>query len=288
MKVRLIRTAFISVICIVLCLGFGLPALAYAADYEFSSGADTRETFGKPTGYDEPVHGDPLAVNQRRNKDAAFLPPSYGFFSGDFPTGPSSLYHDNSVSGGYTQIRGMEPDGAYNLASADTAYAGAYASGSSSVEISYSDAPGVPPASTSVSAGQKTAPKYYEDGSMGTLHIQRLDKTLKVYEGETLENMKRGIGHFESTSAWDGNVGFAGHNRGAAGYFGFVKNLNTGDKITYTTPYGSRVYEVSRKEKINEYDYTGLGWSADNTLTLITCVENQSELRWLVQAVEIR
>lgn len=329
-------------LALTLSLGFALcsccPASVfaydntYATNYGFESGPNTSSTFGKPTGYDEPVKGDPLAVNLRRNKDAAFSPPAYGFFSGDFPTNPSSLYHDNSPSGGYTLIYGLEPSGAYNISesgvymgygstsvsngggNSGSPYGGngvssmpgangsAYGSGgsasggngityggsgSSSLTTSYSNAGQGLLQATSASA-YNTVPKYYDDGSMGVLTIERLNKSFKVYEGETLENMKKGIGHFESTSAWDGNVGFAGHNRGAAAYFGFVKDLNIGDKIRYTTPYGERVYEVFRKEKISEYDYSGLGWAVDNIVSLITCVENQSELRWLVQAAEVR
>ena len=121
----------------------------------------------------------------------------------------------------------------------------------------------------------------------GTLTISKLNKNIKVYEGESLENMKKGIGHFEMTSAWDGNVGFAGHNRGAAAYFSFVKDLVVGDKITYTTKYGTRTYEVYRKDKISETDYTGLSWSAENIISLITCVADEPAYRFIVQAREV-
>jgi len=132
-----------------------------------------------------------------------------------------------------------------------------------------------------------TAAWKYDDGSIGQLYIEKINKTLKVYEGESLENMKKGIGHFESTSAWDNNVGLAGHNRGASGYFGFVKNLKIGDKLTYTTRYGVRSYKIVSKEQISDTDYTSLGRTDKNTLTLITCVENKPSLRWSVQAEEI-
>ena len=101
-------------------------------------------------------------------------------------------------------------------------------------------------------------------------------------------NKKKGIGHFEFTSAWDGNCAFAGHNRGAAAYFAFVKDLAVGDRIIYTTPYGKRTYEVYNKVKISETDYSGLGWSPTNIISLITCVANESAYRYLVQAYELR
>lgn len=78
------------------------------------------------------------------------------------------------------------------------------------------------------------------------------------------------------------------HNRGASGYFGFVKDLEIGDKMTYTTRYGVRNYKIVSKIRINDTDYTSLGWTDKNTLTLITCVENKPSLRWSVQAEEIK
>lgn len=300
---KTINKALFSAVCLSLCVSFSVPAFAYdstySTNYGFSSGPDNDETFGNSTSYDEPARTDPLTSNQRRNKDAADLPPAYGHFSGDIPTDESSPYHDNAPTAGYAQISGSVQNGSYTAAAVDvsdnynTSANGGYTNGSysgsgtSSVSTDYSNQTETLP-STSTSSGYNTVPKYFDDGSMGKLHIKGVNKTLKVYEGETLENMRKGIGHFESTSAWDGNVGFAGHNRGASAYFSFVKNMEIGDEIIYTTPYGTRTYKVYRKEKINEYDYSGLGWTVDNVLSLITCVENQSELRWLVQASEVR
>ena len=254
-----------------LCAALAVPALA--ADYSFGSGPDTGDTFGKPTGYDAPVTPDPMTENTRRNKDNSALPPPYFYGSGDIPTGPSSLYHDNTPPNvGLTGNPSAGLDYSYNGGVTD---------------IGGGEHGGMLP-STSVyeAAVVNTAPRYYSDGSIGTLTIPKANKTLKVYEGESLENMRKGIGHFESTSAWDGNIGFAGHNRGAAAYFGFVKDLAVGDTITYTTLYGVRTYTVYNKVKISETDYSGLGWSAENIISMITCVENEPAYRWLVQARE--
>jgi sortase A len=141
---------------------------------------------------------------------------------------------------------------------------------------------------TSVTTAQITEPLYYDNGTIGTLYIDKLAKSINVYEGESLENLKLGIGHFSYTSTWDGNVGIAGHNRGTAAYFSFVKDLKIGDTLTYSTRYGSRTYKIYSKEQVSEYDSSSLGWSADNIITMITCVENVPELRWCVQAVQIK
>jgi sortase A len=253
-----------TLLTLALCAVCAVPA--FAADYSFGSGPDSGTTFGKPTGYDEPVTGDPLSSNERRNKDNAALPPPYFYGSGDIPTDPSSLYHDNTPVG------------------TGSGYGG---NGGGSGGVSLPDVPGSLP-STSVSAVLNTAPKYYNDGSIGTLYVARTGKTIKVYEGEDLSNLAIGAGHFPLTSAWDGNVALCGHNRGGSAYFSFVKDLEPGDRLTYTTPYGTRTYEVYSKTQIGEYDRTGLGWSADNTLTLITCIANVPELRYQAVAREVK
>jgi sortase A len=141
--------------------------------------------------------------------------------------------------------------------------------------------------STSIAAGF-SAPLFYADGSIGTLNIARTGQTIRVFAGETLENMNKGAGHFTMTSAWFGNVGLSAHNRGSAPFFAFVKDMQIGDRITYETLYGIRTYELFSLEKICEYDFSRLGRSVDNLLTLITCVENTPELRWAAQLREVR
>jgi sortase A len=257
---------------IAVCALFAAPAApALAADYAFESGADTLAEFGRATSTDEPVAPDPMSENIRRNKDAALLPPPYGVFSGDIPTEPSSPYHDNLRESGFVApAQDLPQTGGED-----------YAPGGSGVTIGSS-------AQASPAPMRSTAPWQYDDGSIGTLRILKTGKTVAVYEGETQENLKRGAGHFSSTSAWDGNVALCGHNRGNSAHFGFVKDLAIGDRIAYATRYGSRVYEVFRKEQIGEYDNSGLAWSSENLLTLITCVENTPELRWAVTLREAR
>ena len=131
-------------------------------------------------------------------------------------------------------------------------------------------------------------PWYFEDGSIGSLYVARTGKTIKVYEGEDSSNLAKGAGHFSSTSAWDGNVALAGHNRGTSPYFSFVKDMQNGDTLTYTTRYGTRTYKVISKTQINEWDNLPLSWSADNILTLITCVADVPEMRYCVIATEVR
>lgn len=126
-----------------------------------------------------------------------------------------------------------------------------------------------------------------KDGSIGTLKIPSLDINMKVWEGETKESMKKGLGHYSSTSAWDGNIGVCGHNRGAKYTIGSIKDLEIGDTITYTTIYGTRTYEVVLVKTISNSDWSYLQATADNRITLTTCLANQPEKRICVQAVQI-
>ena len=128
----------------------------------------------------------------------------------------------------------------------------------------------------------------FKDGSIGTLKIAKLGISVKVWEGESTTSMAKGVAHYSSTSAWDGNVGLAGHNRGAKYNIGVIKNLVAGDIITYTTMYGTRTYAVSVVKTIANTDWSYLQGTADNRITITTCLENHPESRVCVQAVEVK
>jgi len=126
----------------------------------------------------------------------------------------------------------------------------------------------------------------YKDGSIGTVKIPSLKIDIKVWEGETADSMKKGLGHYSSTSAWNGNVAVCGHNRGSKYVIGTIKDLKQGDIITYTTMYGTRTYAVETVKIISNSDWSDLQSTADNRITLTTCLADHPESRVLVQAVE--
>ena len=107
-----------------------------------------------------------------------------------------------------------------------------------------------------------------------------------MYQGTGSKTLARGVGHFEETSIWNGNIALAAHNRGTNDYFGEVHTLDIGDRITLATKLGTRTYKVVSVEKISETDRSELSPSAENRLTLYTCVRDQRTYRWCVQAVE--
>ena len=126
-----------------------------------------------------------------------------------------------------------------------------------------------------------------KDGSIGTLKIPSLNINMKVWEGETRASMAKGLGHYSSTSGWDGNIGICGHNRGAKYNIGSIRNLEIGDNITYSTVYGTRTYAVILVKTISDSDWSYLQATADNRITITTCLANQPSKRVCVQAVEV-
>ena len=55
---------------------------------------------------------------------------------------------------------------------------------------------------------------YYKGGHLGRLEIPVLDLSAKIYEGTGSATLAKGVGHFDETSIWGGNVCLAAHNRG--------------------------------------------------------------------------
>ena len=125
------------------------------------------------------------------------------------------------------------------------------------------------------------------NGAVGKISIPAIGvKNYYLWEGETTASMKKGLGHFTSTSVWNGNVAVCGHNRGAKYVIGSIKDLDVGDKITYTTSMGTRTYLVETVTKISSSDWSYLSSTTDNQMTLLTCVAGDSSQRWCVQGVQ--
>lgn len=119
------------------------------------------------------------------------------------------------------------------------------------------------------------------------LQIPSISLIAPICEGTTKEVLNQYIGHFEITPKIDGNIGFAAHNRGyPVNYFQDLKNVKSGDKIIYTYGDITRTYKVICNIQISDIDWSYLQNTEDNTITLITCIENKPEYRRCVQAIE--
>ena len=255
----------IITLCLSLCMTAALAAPAYALEYSIDAPDDY--DFGRNTSIDVIHTADGGAMkNTDISKNAALIPPAFGSESmnalntGEYLTpnlAPGGIPASGSVIGG----------GASGVVTPGSTVSG----GNYQPFVLFTDV---------------TSELYYKNGSLGRLDIPALDLSVRICQGTDSKTLAKGVGHFEDTSIWEGNVCLAAHNRGANSYFGQIHTLDIGDKITLTTKLGTRTYQVTDVSRGSETDRSGLADSGENMLTLYTCVRNQRDQRWCVTAVE--
>ena len=128
-----------------------------------------------------------------------------------------------------------------------------------------------------------------EKNNIWYLEIPKIDLKAEIKDGTTKEIMEDYIGHFEETKKDEGNVGLAAHNRGYKNnYFQRLKELEEGDSIFYNYQGETKEYIVTKHVIIKDTDWTYLKDTNENTITLITCVENEPEYRRCIQGKEVK
>lgn len=239
---------------------------AHALDYTVD--APSAGAFGVPTSDETIYAGTENTANVDRSKSAALIPPGFGTPTSYLP-GSGEALTPNLITGGGT-VTAINPGTGDGIAYPSSATGN------------------TPSASTSTTAYTAvTSDLYYSGGHLGTLKIPALDLTVKVYQGTDSAQLAKGAGHFTGTSIWNGNVALAAHNRGVNNHFGKIHTLDVGDRITLTTKLGARTYAVTSVTKISETDNAMLAATADNCITLFTCVRDQSAYRWCVRAEQV-
>jgi LPXTG-site transpeptidase (sortase) family protein len=299
---------------------FAAPTTAYsnnagqAPQYQFET-TFSCDQWGRPTTSSvAPQH----TQNIRRDRHAAFLPPSNGsdtgFYSGEFPTGQvnpfAPRYNNNSDASRAVAIEesvialrlgeagvNVRADGSHSggfLASTSVILSGGINNSreQSSVEsgdgFSIAHRPLTVSPQSSNQQNRITTVTPFDDGTIGRITIPALNNRMaSVRPGVELSTLNNYVGHFSHTSQWDGNIALASHNRGRGNFFADIWTLQIGDRIFYETTVGARVYEVVSIKQISETDLSYLNHSHENILTLITCVIGQSSLRWCVRAREV-
>ena len=119
------------------------------------------------------------------------------------------------------------------------------------------------------------------------IQIDKVSLKAPIQEGTTKEILDDYVGHFEESSKDLGNICLAAHNRGYKNnYFSRLKELQEGDEIKYTYNDIERTYIVTKHEIIKNTDWSNLKPTEENTITLITCVENEPEYRRCIQGME--
>lgn len=158
-----------------------LSIFAFAADYTFDTAADT--DYYPSTSYED-TYGTAYHYGSKNLVDYQIPELPYGVLS----TTQTGVMEKLRIPG-LQQTVGGSASGVYGV--------------DSGVGI-----PAVTPVISPYQEPAYTSAKDMErkDGSIGTLKIPSLDINMKVWEGETKESMKKGLGHYSSTSAWDGNT----------------------------------------------------------------------------------
>ena len=119
------------------------------------------------------------------------------------------------------------------------------------------------------------------------LEIPKINLRADIKDGTTKEVLDDYIGHFEETNKDRGNVGLAAHNRGYKNnYFERLKELKEGDSIFYNYQGKIKEFLVTKHVIIKDTDWSYLEETEENTITLITCVENEPEYRRCIQGEE--
>lgn len=127
--------------------------------------------------------------------------------------------------------------------------------------------------STDESTEKSTIKNYPEYGSQyATIEIDKIDVNLPVYYGDTLEILKKGVGH-SSGSYFPGEGGsiiYMGHN--SKKMFRRFSELQKGDEIKVTTSYGEYTYKIYDMQLIKETETDKLPIQKDKEILMIyTC-----------------
>ena len=120
---------------------------------------------------------------------------------------------------------------------------------------------------------ENTLENYPEYGTQyATIKIPRINVDLPVYFGDTLEVLKKGVGH-SSGSYFPGEGGsiiYMGHN--SKNMFRRFSELQIGDEMTVTTSYGEYTYKIYDMQLIKETDVDKLPIQKEKEILMVyTC-----------------
>lgn len=126
---------------------------------------------------------------------------------------------------------------------------------------------------TIINEEKKSLENYPEYGTQyATIEIPRIDVNLPVYFGDTLEILKKGVGH-SSGSYFPGEGGsilYMGHN--SKKVFRRFSELQIGDPIKVTTTYGEYNYKIYDMQLIEEKELDKVPIQRDEEILMVyTC-----------------
>lgn len=105
-----------------------------------------------------------------------------------------------------------------------------------------------------------------------TLEIPDIEINIPVYQGDTLDIIKYGAGHFSGSyfPGEGGSIVLAAHN--SRQHFMYLPHLNLGAKVIIHANYGTFTYEVVDAKVIKDNDMASLPiQTEEETLMMYTC-----------------
>jgi sortase A len=144
--------------------------------------------------------------------------------------------------------------------------------GESGVAAPDESAQGAGPTPTTTAPGPPP-PAASEGDAVAHLQIPDIGVDKIVVEGVTLDDLKRGPGHYPDTPlpGQPGNAAIAGHRTTYGAPFNRINELQRGDEILVTTVQGPFRYRVTEQLIVSPSEVEVLGDFGDNRLTLTAC-----------------
>ncbi|TXC91577.1 class D sortase [Metabacillus litoralis] len=115
-----------------------------------------------------------------------------------------------------------------------------------------------------------TAQVFQEGEKLGSLIIPKLDQTIAIFEGDSKEILKKGIGHVITTPlpGEENNSVLAGHRDT---FFRNLDKLEIGDKLLIERSDIYFIYKIKKIRIVDKDDKTVIVPRPRSTLTLTTC-----------------
>ena len=127
--------------------------------------------------------------------------------------------------------------------------------------------------STDTNTDKNTIKNYPEYGTQyATIEIDKIGVNLPVYYGDTLEILKKGVGHSSGSyfPGEGGSIVYMGHN--SKKMFRRFSELQKGNEIKVTTSYGEYVYNIYDMQLIKETELDKLPIQRDKEILMVyTC-----------------
>ncbi len=119
--------------------------------------------------------------------------------------------------------------------------------------------------------------------------IPSIDVDTVIVEGDTWEDLKKGVGHHASTAnaGEKGNAVYSGHDDVYGEVFRRLEELKPGDVITVYAGIHLYRYEVKRIRVVSPKETGVLAATSDATLTLITCYPYRVDTQRLVVVAKL-